>query len=110
METGRLTTTRNLELLTALIGFSVGPLLLFRGRKLKGALHLALAFLGVTFLFNAGLSFYAFVRDNVHHGFYRDAFGAARWLLNATAILAFLAAILSPNRKHDKTKPAAKRR
>jgi TPR repeat protein len=110
LETGRLMTTRNSELLVALMGFPVALLLLFRGRKLKSGLHWALAVLGATFLFNAGLSVYAFVHDNVHFGPYRDAFDTTRRFLNGTAILALLSAILLSNRKNHNTAPEARRR
>lgn len=107
-----LMSSKTFELITVLIGFPVGIGLcldfLLRGKKPQR--QAATAVLGAIFLSDAGLSLYAFVHEGVRYGPYRDMFDAARWVLNAGAILAFLSVILPSPRKHNKTAQAAKSR
>jgi hypothetical protein len=113
LEGRRLISTRNFELITVLIGFPVGIYLcsyfLLRRKKIQHLQQAAIIVLGAVFLCNAGLSLYAFLDEGVRYGPYRGAFDTARWVLNATAILAFLTTILRSNKKRNQTVAAAKR-
>ena len=111
LESRGLISTRNLELLTVLIGFPVGIglCLNFSLRRKKVQRQTATIILGAVFLCDAGLSLYAFVYEGVRYGPYQNIFDGARLMLNAAAILAFLTVILPFHRKHSKTPPAKRK-
>jgi hypothetical protein len=94
----------NFEFLTALIGFPVGLLFFLQfvlpGRKLRNKRQAAITALGAVFLASAGLSFCAFATDDLRYSLHRDAFHIARFLLNATAVLIFVA-LVQPKRKQN---------
>jgi TPR repeat protein len=93
----------NSEFLTALIAFPLGLLFslhfVLPGRKLHNRRQAATTALGVVFVTSAGLSFYAFATDNLRYSPHQGAFHVARFLLNAIAILIFVAWIKSKKKQ-----------
>ena len=92
----------NFELLSALIGFSVGLCLflgsLLAGRNPRSGRRAAIAVLGVVFLADAALSLYV-LHENTSYFLHKHLFDTARWLLNATAVLIIIAVVLPSKKK-----------